>query len=52
MDTLMIVYLFGWAVWSGVLVEKLEARDIAASLIAGAGWPVGLPIRILRKLLK
>lgn len=52
MDTLAAVYLFGWVVWSGFLVEKLEARDIVASLIAGALWPVGLPISILRKLLK
>jgi len=50
-ETILYLYIFGWIVWSCVLIDKANIRDIAASFIAGILWPIGMPVVVLRKLL-
>lgn len=48
----LLAYAFGWLVVGSALVESVDRRDIAASFIAALAWPVMLPARILRRLLR
>ncbi len=45
-------YALMWAITGTALVKKLEFEDIVASYIAAIGWPILLPSRLLRKLMK
>ena len=46
------VYWFGALVYGGSLVAKLEVIDIVSSFIAGLFWPVSLPARVLRRVMR
>lgn len=48
----LYVYLSVTAVMAFVLLDELSGKDLIASLIAGLFWPVLLPARILRKILR
>lgn len=48
MDLAFIIYMLGWIIWAGVLIDELSIRDIMASVIVGAVWPISAPIKILR----
>lgn len=48
----LIAYVFGWLVVGSALVESPDRRDIAASFIAALAWPVMVPARLLRRLIR
>ena len=45
-------YIWGWLIYSDSLVERITVRDVFASHVAGLFWPISLPSKILRKILK
>ncbi len=51
-DWLWPAYWFGVLVYGGSLVAKVEVIDIVASFGAGLLWPVSLPARVLRRLMR
>jgi len=51
-ETIMYIYIYGWAVWSLALIEKVNVGDIITSIAAGTAWPVSIPAHLLKKLRK
>lgn len=51
-ETLLLIYLWGLIVTFLALVEEIAWRDVLAAFLVSTIWPVQLPARLLRKLLK
>ena len=51
-ETYLQIYIYVWIIWSCVLVDEISLKYVAASLIVGLLWPIGIPVAILTKLLK
>lgn len=45
---LIPLYVFCWLVTGAALVERMTAKDVAASYVAALAWPVLIPAGLLR----
>jgi len=46
------IYIYGWLVVGGAMVEELTLRDILISYLAALGYPVSLPSQLLKRIMR